>query len=136
MNPRITLGIVSNCSANTFSYAHYDINRMMIPPIKISQINVKSTVEALKNLANEINLTLSNGGLDSNDLCHLITEGIYKSCKNNRRKFSVSNIGAIPNHENCTSTNCIAIAEANFARYEQLLLDGRDEAEYNGYLER
>ena len=68
MNPRITLDIVSNCSANTFSYDHYDINRMMIPPIKLSQRNVKSTVEALKNLAIVINITLSNGELDGNDL--------------------------------------------------------------------
>ena len=41
----------------------------------------------------------------------------------------------MPNHENCTSEHFIAIAEANFARYEQLLLDVRDEAEYNRYLE-
>ena len=41
-----------------------------------------------------------------------------------------------PNHQNCTSKYFIAITEANFARYEQLLLDGRAEAEYNGYLER
>ena len=80
--------------------------------------------------------TLSNVGLDSNELCHFITDGIYKSCQNNRRKFSVNNIGAIPNHENCTSKNFAAIAEANFARYEQLLLDGRGEAEYNEFLER
>ena len=139
MNPKISLDIVDNCSANTFSYDHYDINRKMITPIKISQINVKRTVEALKTLAHEISVTLSNVELDSNEChlkCHLITEGIYKSCQNNRCKFSVNNIGAIPNHENCTSKNFAAIAEANFARYEQLLLDGRDEAEYNEFLER
>ena len=71
--------------------------------------------------------------MDTNDLCHLITDGIYKSCKANERKANSNCRDVIPNQQNCTSKNFSAIAPANFVIYEELLLD---EIKYKVYLEK
>ena len=52
----------------------------------MSQIDVTGADKDLKKPATEISVALNNSAMDTNDLCHLITDGIYKSCKANSRK--------------------------------------------------
>ena len=71
---------------------------------------------------------------NSDELCAKITDVIYSSCKKNKVQDPVQKEGTILRNQNCSSQHYFAIAEANFKRYEQLLLENKDETEYSVYL--
>ena len=53
--------------------------------------------------------------LNPNELCDIITDGIYKTCKANRKKKE-NKTSEISFNNNCTSKNFKSIAEANLQR--------------------
>ena len=71
--------------------------------------------------------------LTNNEICTKITNIIYSTCKSNK-KTSTTTAESTLNNQNCSSQHYFAIAQANFRRYQQLLLEGRDINEYLTYL--
>ena len=128
------LNLVAACAADTFEYNHYDVNRKPVKNIKRSQLNVDNTVTALGNTAEKIKQMLTdNPDMDNSRLCTIITNEIYRCCKETReKKAEPTTINTLLN-ENCTSKNYYAIANANFLRYEHLMLEGKPEEDYKIY---
>ena len=131
---KLNLNFVNACASDTFKYNHYDVNRKLVKTIKLSQLDLNSISVSMENTAAKINSTIyNNPEMDINDICSFVTNEIYRTCKENRTKKNDRRKVNILSNENCTSKNYHAIANANFLRYEQLLLEGKDECEYRIY---
>ena len=132
--PNTSLGLVAQCARHTFNDDHNDINKKVTKPVKLRNLDAVNTITELKVLAEEIEQMMASKQLNPNELCDVITNGIYKTCKANRKK----NENETPQRSfniNCTSMNFKAIAEANLQRYQQLMMEGKSEAEYKEYME-
>ena len=132
--PKVSLALVAQCARYTLRDDHNDINRKVTKPVKLKNIDALNTISELKTLAEEIKQLMSHQQLDSDELCNMITDGIYQTCKNNRRKAE-NETSEISFNSNCTSKNFKAIAQANHERYQQLMLEGKDENVYRQYME-
>lgn len=133
--PKASLRIISNCASNTFKHDHYDINKKLKKPVKLSQLDVQGTIKSLEQCA----ITLANFVQDVNvytdKLCHEITNTIYKTCMENKKYNNATIAENIPNASTCSSKNFRAIANANFKMYEQLASENKSKDEYKPYLE-
>ena len=132
--PKASLSIVSDCALNTFKYDHYDINKRLKKPVQLLQLEVQNTIRTLDQCATTLTNVLRNSNGDTGQLCHEITNTIYKTCMENTHK-NVRTAENIPNASTCSSGNFKAIASANFKMYEQLILDNKREEEYKPYLD-
>ena len=52
--PVIPLDTINACAKHTFSHDHYDINRKLIKPIKLRNLNIPNTIRALEETAQEL----------------------------------------------------------------------------------
>ena len=132
--PKTSLALVAQCARHTLNDDHNDVNKKVTKPVKLKNIEAVNTILELTTLADEIKQLMANQQLNSNELCNLITDGIYQICKNNRRKAE-HETPQITFNSNCTSKNFKAIAKANHERYQQLMLEGKGMDEYLQYME-
>ena len=132
--PKAPLEFVADCALDTFKYDCYDINKKILKAVKLSKLDVPCCIEAMDIAAAELNEVLDLGTLTNNDVCTRITNVIYSTCKANRRRADEADIPPTLQNQNCTSRHYYAIAEANFNRYQQLLLEERNAEEYLPYL--
>ena len=133
MKPKIQLELVACCAMDTLRHDHYDVNKKVLQTVRLSQLDVPGCMNAMDTAATELKETMLKETLSNNDICTRITNVIYSSCKANKRPYELDDQRTLQNR-NCTSRNYIAIAEANFKLYNQLLLEGKDETEYGRYL--
>ena len=132
--PKTSLALVAECTRHTFKDDHNDINRKLKKPIRLKHIDAANTTTALNQLAVDIKQLLSQDNLNPEELCNIITDGIYNTCKENKVKNNNEN-PKIQFNTNCTSRNFKAIAEINLQMYQQLMKEGRSEEEYMVYME-
>ena len=102
--------------------------------MRLKNIDAASTANALSQLAVDIKQILTQQNLNPDELCNMITDGIYNTCKENRVKKD-SPSSDIQFNPNCSSRNFKAIADINLQMYQQLMKEGRSEAEYTVYME-
>ena len=131
--PKTSLALVAQCARHTLIDDHNDVNRRITKPVKLKNVDAVSTITDLRTLAMEIKQMVLHNEQNPNELCNIITHDIYQTCKKNRRKAE-SETSEISFNNNCTSKNFKAIAEANYERYQQLMLEGKQEDEYIQYL--
>ena len=132
--PTISLALIAQCARYTLKDDHNDINKKVTKPVKLKNIDIVNTISELKTLAEGIKQLMSHQQFNPNELCNIITDGIYQTCKNNRKKVE-NETSQISFNSNCTSKNYKAIAEANHERYQQLMLEGKSEEEYREYIQ-
>ena len=131
--PRPQLEFVASCALDTLGHDHYDINKKILQTVRISQLDVPSCVAALDTAAVEFKKAIEGGILNNNDICTRLTNLIYATCKSNKKQTEHQE-EALLHNQNCTSHHYIAIAEANFQRYNQMLLEGKEKNAYMTYL--
>ena len=132
--PKTPLQFVADCALDTFKYDHYDVNKKVLKTIRLSQLDIPSCIETMDIAAAELKEIVDTRTLTNNDICTRITNIIYTTCKTNKRIIPEPEIQPMLQNQNCTSKHYYAIADANFKRYQQLLLDERDVNEYLTYL--
>ena len=132
-NPRPQLELVASCALDTLKHDHYDINKRVLQTVRLTQLDVPSCIDALDHAAAELKDIIEGGTFNNNEICTKITNMIYTTCKANKKQL-VQEDEAILQNQNCTSRHYMAIAEANFHRYNQMLLEGNDKNEYLTYL--
>ena len=133
MKPKTSLEFVANCALDTMNYDHLDINKKVLKAIRLSQLDIPACMNALDTAAAELKEVVDEGTISNNELCNRITNLIYSSCKANKKPPEHKQEPILQN-KNCTSHHFLAIAEANFKRYNQLLLEGNTESDYLRYL--
>ena len=111
----------------------YIFNKKVLKSVKLSRLDVPSCIQALDAAADELKVMMETQTLTNNEICTKITNIIYSTCKSNR-KTSTTTVEQTLHNQNCSSQHYFAIAQANFRRYQQLLLEGRDINEYLTYL--
>ena len=131
--PTTQLELVASCALDTLKHDHYDINKKVLQTVRLTQLDVPSCIRALDAAAAEVKAFIEGGTRSNNDICTKITNIIYATCKANK-KTPEHNEEVILTNQNCNSRHYVAIAEANFQRYNQMLLEGREENEYLTYL--
>ena len=110
-----SLDIVYKCSKDLFSYDHLDVNKRILPPIKLCRLNVRNTVDMLDERAT-VMINSLNQNINNDNLSMKITNMIYDVCKSNYRReiLGMDDIeNNLPNLRNCSSKNFKAIAEAH-----------------------
>ena len=131
-----SLEMINECAMNTFSHDHYDINRKLPLPMKLSKINVVELIKNLESFANAMHQTINNGNHANsvNDICNSITKGIYTAAKKSRARTDPAlNLALIPNNETCDNYNYKAIAEANLNMYQHAVMKGEPPEAYKVY---
>ena len=131
--PRSQLEFVASCALDTLKYDHYDVNKKVLQTVRLSQLDVPRCISALDLAAAKMKEYIEGRTLSNNDICTRLTNIIYATCKANK-KLTENHDEAILHNQNCTSRHYQAIAEANFQRYNQMLLEGREKDEYLTYL--
>ena len=131
--PRPQLELVASCALDTLRYDHYNINKKVLQTVRLSQLDVPRCIEALDLAAAELKQVIEGGTLSNNDISTRLTNIIYSVCKANKKQPGHQEETILQN-QNCTSSHYIAIAEANFSRYNQMLLEGKEKEEYLAYL--
>ena len=131
-----SLDIVYRCSRDLLRYDHLDVNRRLLPPIKLCKLNVRSTMDMLHEKAVELQNKLTVQYVDNDSLSNMIASMIYNVCKMNYKPRNVEDVVSdVPNFQNCDSRNLKAIAEANLYTYNVLRDNGSADESHIRYLE-
>ena len=133
MKPKTQLELVASCAMDTLKYDHYDVNKKVLQTVRLSQLDVPECINAMNVAAKELKELMEKETLSNNEMCARLTNVIYSSCRANKRQ-NVADPQPVLKNQNCTSRHYAAIAEANFKMYNQLLLEGKTETDYVGYL--
>ena len=133
MKPKTPLEFVANCAVDTMNHDHYDINKKVLKAVRLSHLDIPACINAMDMAAVTLKEAVDGGTLTNNELCNRITNIIYSSCKVNKKRPARDQEPILQNM-NCTSYHYLAIAEANFRRYNQLLLEGKAETDYSIFL--
>ena len=133
VRPKTSLEFVASCALDTLKYDHLDINKRVLKTVRLSQLDVLGCINAMDVAAAELKEAIVKESLDNDEICSRITSIIYSSCKSHKKHPRRTKEPMILN-KNCTSHHYSAIAEANFKQYNRLLLNGKEQAEYQVYL--
>ena len=123
--PRPQLEIVASCALDSLKHDHYDINKKVLNTVRLSQLDAAGWIDALDLAAAELKVVIDEGSLSNNNICTRLTNIIYTTSKASKEQPE-HHEEVILQNQNCTSRYYIAIAEANFRRYNQMLLEGRE----------
>ena len=131
-----SLELVYKCSKDIFNYDHLDVNRRILPPLKLHRIDIKKAISSLEVSADKIKEEIGNDMYDNSTLSNLISNTIYNSCRSNyKTKEGQVLPDMTPNLINCNSKNFKAIAQANFSTFGIWNRRGMPEDECIVYLE-
>ena len=124
------------CSKDIFNYDHLDVNRRILPPLKLHRIDIKKVISSMKVGADKIKEEIANDIYDNNTLSNLISNTIYNACRSNYKEKEDQVLHDMtPNLINCNSKNFKAIAQANLSTYAILNGRGMPQEECIVYLE-
>ena len=129
------LHIVYKCAKDIFSYDHLDINKRILPPLKIHRIDVRKAMEIMNESAEKLKEELLIKEKEPNTLTNLLSNNIYDSCKSTNKEKEDDITIDLPNLKNCNSKNFKAIANMNLETFNTYLNSGRTEEECIPYLE-
>ena len=111
-----SIPMIRECSANMFLYDHYDVNRRIRKPLNLSRIDTAKLLPSLIQLAEDLQDETRNNDVDN--LCALITNGIYNKCVDSYKK-NVMSVDAVrkDRYPNCNSRHFKAMADINLSVY-------------------
>ena len=110
-----SLMLIYKCSKDIFSYDHLDVNRRILPPLKINRMDITKGRFLLKKGAADVKEKIAENLVDNNTLCNIISNTIYIACKDSYKDTQHQDVPDIePNLTNCNSENFKAIHHHSF----------------------
>ena len=114
-----SLMLIYKCSKDLFSYDHLDVNRRILPPLKINRMDITKARFLLRKGAADVKEKIAENLVDNNALCNIISNTIYIACKDSYKDTRHQDVPDIePNLTNCNSENFKAIAHANLTTFD------------------
>ena len=132
INP--SLDILYKCSKGCFNDDHYDVNKRLRRPMKLSRMNISKAVDYLENYARELKAEMFHD-TNNNTMSTKIADCLYDACRRSYEKCKTQTTEIVGNMLNCGSSNFKAIAEANMSTYTILVNAGERTENCAVYLE-